>query len=578
MKVYALAVLAFLGCGDNVRGEDPLPPGPDGWAIQVDMSGLDRYVPAGTATWAVGGHARSTLPLTDAADVAGTPVPYDDGDFLHGEVSVHEGVNVVPIFARDVEDHQRQAHRALLSAHFLPEGDVNDRMMTLTLSDQLLASINALVREQAGSVDLAAQIEGQEIDNGQCKIRMTEVTHGPLVLELQKRMATQLWFHFNLPNLLIRFAGTCTDPTTLLPIGVNGRIGGTIDIASQLTAKSPVAPDHCVPGFDHSTPAVAITNWIYEINGDNPATTILIRTLAPKSEDVRQQMITELRTATDQGLTQGLSNVELLKQEQQFELVAGKPIVMSTCVAALGPENGKIVLRLAGTVAGTSATTAPGAPLMAPQAPVTVDNEFLLDTGLMSMMTFSLWKDGIFNFEQADAFDLGLIALLVPGLGERYPEGTQADIRVEGELPAYITAVPADSATGGDMRIEIGDLMLYVSVDGEQIFKIGLHLRIDFDFVAEEGELRPKVVGSLAEATVLEELLDADDNAIELAIEAGIGSGLGGLVGGGAGGLPEIIPGLGRITDVRADAGGRYLRVTFVPGATAAQSLLRFRR
>lgn len=587
MKAHALglaASVALVGaCGDNLRpDEEPLPPGLDGWAIQVDMSGLDRFVPAGTATWPVGGHVRSTLALAETADVHGTAVALDGttyaADFLREEVPVGgEGINVIPIFARDVEAHQRQAHRALLSAHFLPEGQVNDRMMTLTLSDQLLASINALVMEQAGGVDLGAEIEGQELDNGQCKMKVTSVTHGPLVLELQKRMATQLWFHFRLPNLDVQFSGTCTDPTTSLPINVRGRIGGTIDVASQLTAKNPIAPDYCVPGFDHTVPDTQITNWVYELHGDTPAHTALIRTLAPKSEDVRADMTMQIRDGFDQGLETGLSNVELLKQEQQLEVISGKPITLATCVAGFGPENGKIVLRLAGTVAGVTPTDAPGAPLMAPQAPVTVDNEFLLDTGLMSMMTFSLWKDGIFNFQQDDAFDISLLALLVPGLGERYPEGTKADIRVVGELPAYLRAVPLDSSTGGDMRISVGDLMLYISVDGEQVFKLGLHLRIDFDFVAEEGELRPKVVGSLAEATVLEELIDADDSAIELALEAGIASGLGGIVGGGAGGFPEIIPGLGRITDIRPDEGGRYLRVTFVPGATAARSLLRLR-
>ena len=109
--------------------------------------------------------------------------------------------------------------------------------------------------------------------------------------------------------------------------------------------------------------------------------------------------------------------------------------------------------------------------------------------------------------------------------------------------------------------------MLRISIEGQEVMTFGLHVVLDLAFVAQDGQMVPTVVASAADATLLGELFDGPDDALEDAIEFGLSQATDQLLGGGAiGGLPEVIPGLGRITDVAPDAGGRYLRVSFVPG------------
>src|SRR5688572_432024 len=75
------AMAAIISCGsktgggDDGTGDDDDSPQPEPeWTIDVDMSGLDRFVPAGTATWPVAGRATASEGLAgvEVAESAAT--------------------------------------------------------------------------------------------------------------------------------------------------------------------------------------------------------------------------------------------------------------------------------------------------------------------------------------------------------------------------------------------------------------------------------------------------------------------------------------------------------------------------
>ncbi|HUS63997.1 MAG TPA: hypothetical protein VMZ28_05600 [Kofleriaceae bacterium] len=564
-------MIGLCGCGDNLGGggdedgdDTPLPPGASGWAIEVDMSGLDRFAPRDAETWPVGGHVRSSEALAEV-EVAGEVTPWEGapygGDF-ESIVGIAPGLTVVPIYARDVLEHERRAHRSIIASDYLPEGAWNDRIMTLALSDTLLESVNALIAEQtAGLDDQIAAFEGQEMSGGSCTMTVTEASAGDLLVELLA--GEELTVHANLPDLHVEFAGVCFDG--LVPVNVAGTIGGTIDITVGLTAATPAEGEVCVSSFTHSEPVVAIEDWEYEVySPDGPVQTLLVQTLAPSSEDAHDMAVDGIRDGIDGALDGQLEGLDVLRFTNTIEVVPDRPITMDVCLAEMAPVDGRQVVRLAGAVAGLGEREAPGAPMLPPDAPVTGDGEFLLDTGLMSQMTFSMWRDGVFDVEQEGAFEVGLLALLIRELTEAFPDAELADIAVAGELPFLVRAAP--DVEGADLRVEVGDLMVRISIEGQEVLHIGLHVRMDVDFVAQDGQMVPTVVGSLIEATVLGEMFDSNDDSIEGVIELGIEQAMDQFLGGGGvGGLPEVIPGLGRILDVTPDAGGRYLRVAFEP-------------
>ncbi len=571
MRSLSLSLcLVVVGCGDNLGGEPdpegddtPLPPGLAGWSIEVDMSGLDRFAPREAETWVVGGHVRSSEALAEV-EVAGEVTPWSDepygGDF-ESSVGIAPGLTVVPIFARDVLEHERRAHRSIIAADYLPEGAWNDRIMTLALSDTLLASVNALIAEQtAGLDDQIAGIEGQEMSGGECTMTVTEASAGELLVELLA--GEELTVHANLPDLHVEFAGVCFDG--VVPINITGTIGGTIDITVGLSAAAPAEGKVCVSSFTHSEPVVTIEDWEYEVTSpDGPVQALLVQTLAPSSEDAHDMAVDAIRDGIDGALDGQLEGLDVLRFTNTLEVVEGRPITMEVCLAEMAPVDGRQVVRLAGAVAGLGEREAPGAPMLPADAPVTGDGEFLLDTGLMSQMTFSMWRDGVFDIAQEDAFDVGLVALLIREITEAFPDAEYADIAVSGELPFLVRAAPD---AGADVRIEVGDLMARILIEGEEVLHIGLHVRMDIDFIALDGVMVPTVVDSVVEATLLGEMFDGKDDAIEGVIELGINQAMDQFLGGGGiGGLPEVIPGLGRILEVTPDAGGRYLRVAFEP-------------
>jgi hypothetical protein len=120
--------------------------------------------------------------------------------------------------------------------------------------------------------------------------------------------------------------------------------------------------------------------------------------------------------------------------------------------------------------------------------------------------------------------------------------------------------VRATADAGGDLRVEIGDLMLDLSIDEVPLFRFGVHLRLELDLVPQGGALVPTVIDSEAEVVLLDEFTDAPDDALEDAVALEIGDAAAELLGGATLSLPEL-PGMGTPAEVTPDAGGRFLHI-----------------
>jgi hypothetical protein len=159
----------------------------------------------------------------------------------------------------------------------------------------------------------------------------------------------------------------------------------------------------------------------------------------------------------------------------------------------------------------------------------------------------------------ANDVDIGALEILTPGLYERHPNATTAQVMIDAELPPLVRATKDGP---GDLKIELGDLMLDLSVEGERAFRFGVLLQLDVKLVPDNGTLVPKVVGTTAQVALLDEILDGDDIALEQAVQLQIGGAAAQLFDGAAGiALPDL-PGLGKPKAVAADAGGRFVHVT----------------
>jgi hypothetical protein len=148
--------------------------------------------------------------------------------------------------------------------------------------------------------------------------------------------------------------------------------------------------------------------------------------------------------------------------------------------------------------------------------------------------------------------------VLVPELYDNFSTAI-AQVKIDAELPPLVTATPNGP---GDLKIEIGDLMVDLELEGKRVFRFGVILTLALDLAPVDGKLVPSVVDSEAVVSLLDERYDGPDDAIETAIAAKLGEVAVQLIGADAAiALPDL-PGLGAPTSVAVDAGGRFLRIT----------------
>jgi hypothetical protein len=575
-KIVAIVAIGFVGACSNKDGTgddgwEDLPPGE--WRIEVDMSGLDRFVPAGTTSWTVGGGVRSSEPLA-GVDVAGAPATVT-GETFTSDVTVMPGLQVVPIVARDTAGHERRAHRSLLSARFLPEGDANPEAASLVLGDEMLAAMSGGLTGDVSSVDVAGEIMSRDIlsQDERCVTWPVYAEQGEVTARLE-RDGGELWLNIRIPELYVYFEGECEGVLSTIPIG--GEMSGTIDLWTRLDALPPADGATCVTAFDHTAPEVEVQGWYFDVWGlGGPLQNWIIQLFSgSKSEEARQQIATEMRTRADELLTERLANISVFDNASSLDML-GRPVDLHLCLAALERDGQKLVARVAAVAQGAGAREAPGAPQIDGAPIVPAAGQLVLDANLVGQLLFSAWRDGGLVRPNVQQVELAQIGLLMPGLIDKYPGAEFVDVSIDAELPPLVRATP--DVMGADLRIEMGDLMLHMTIApevgtdeaggarssrfvGEPVLSFGVHLTLDLDLVPQDGALVPTVVATTSDVTLLYEVVDGFDDALEDVVGLRIGDAAGDLLGGAALSLPAL-PGLGAPADVVPDAGGRYVRV-----------------
>jgi hypothetical protein len=553
-----LVALGALGCsrepgGNDEGGADP----PPGWRIDVDLTGLDRFVPEEATRWTVAGRATASEGLA-GVEVAGGPAALADGGAFTAEVDVAPGLTIVPIVARDGAGHARQAHRSLLAARFLPEGEANRDAAALVLGDPILAAMGASLAGEAAEVDVAAEILARPVlsQDDRCITWPVSARQGTVAVRLV-RDGSALWLHIRIPGLYVYFEGRCQGLLSQIPIA--GELAGTIDVWSRLDAVPPQGGAACITRFAHSRPQVSIAGWQFRVWGTSgPLQSWIVQLFSgSKSEEARQQIAAEVRARADQLLGERLADVALFDGASPVELL-DRPVELRLCLAALEASAGQLVARVAAAAEGLGVRSAPGAPQLGGAVPAVAPGELLLDANLVAQLLFAAWRDGGLARADVTQVELSLLALLVPELRRAYPDARHVDVSIDGELPPWVRATP--EREGADLRIELGDLMLDLSIGGERLFRFGVHLVLDLALTPAGGALVPTVVDSRAQVVLLEERFDAPDDAMEDAVRLQIGQAAADLLAGAALALPDL-PGLGAPVEVTADAGGRYLRV-----------------
>jgi hypothetical protein len=234
----------------------------------------------------------------------------------------------------------------------------------------------------------------------------------------------------------------------------------------------------------------------------------------------------------------------------------GKQVAMHLCLGGLDKVGTTLVARIAAQATGPGMKDAPGTPQIDGAAPAVPAKELLLDANLVGQLLYASWKDGGMTRAAPDT-DISVLQILVPELQDNFST-SMAQITVDAELPPVVTATPMGAS---DLKVELGDLMVDISLEGKRVFRFGVNLTLLLDLVPMQGKLVPTVVETSSKVVLLDELYDGPDDALETAIGVKIGGTAAELLGTSTAiALPDL-PGLGAPMSVTPDAGGRFLHV-----------------
>ena len=553
MRLGWLVLLA--GCSGSTTKGDEMPPDPKGWTITVDASATERYVVPETATsWKIKGTARATEGVA-SIDIAGMPAQID-GDAFTQTVAVMPGTTRVPILVRDQAGHERKATRTLMLTRFIVDGAHNASAASLVLDNAILAAMSGGIAGEAGDVDVAAEIMAKDVlsQDDRCVTWPTSAQQGTVAVELAQD-AGNLWLHITVPNLDVRFGGQCQGLFSTIPIA--GRMAGTLHVWSRLAAKPPQSGE-CITAFTHTSPEVQVAGWQFDVWGvGGPLQNWIVDMFSgEKSAEAKAQIASEVKTRANTMLGEKLANISVFDKTSDLSLL-DKSVSLHLCLGALDKVGTQLVARVAASAIGPGgAREAPGAPQIDGAALNPAAKELVLDANLVAQLLYASWRDGGLARNATDV-DIGILQILMPELYDRWPAATTAQVAIDAELPPLVRA----STTTNDMTIELADLIVTLSVEGTMILKFNVGLTLVMDLVPTAGKLSPKVIDTKAEVTLVDELYDGNDAALEQAVASQIGGAASGLLGDSAAiALPDL-PGLGAPVDVVPDAGGRFLRI-----------------
>jgi hypothetical protein len=333
-------------------------------------------------------------------------------------------------------------------------------------------------------------------------------------------------------------------------------MGGTIDVWTQLT---PSGDGECLSSFAHTTPEVIVNGWGFDVWGlGGPLQNWIIQAFSgDKATEARNQIASEVGTRADGLLTEKLADIAVFDRTSDLDLL-DQSVALHLCLGSLEKVNDQLVARIAATATAGGDRSAPGVPQPGGStgvSPVPAANELVLDANLVGQLLFASWQAGGLSRPAPDA-DISILSILVPELDNF---STQiAQVAIDSELPPLVTATPEGP---GMLRVQLGDMMVDMSLDDTRVFRFGVNLTLDLNLAPVDGKLVPSVVHSDADVWLLDERYDGPDAGLESAVGLKVGDVAGDILGANAAiALPEL-PGLGSPTTVTVDPGGRFLRI-----------------
>jgi hypothetical protein len=543
------------GGGSGGGGGGPQGPKND---IQIDLSGLDRYVQGAPPTYTVAGRATASAGIDHLLVADQMAALADDGGF-HADVPVSPGLSPLPILAFDraQPQHTRKGDRSLISARFLAEGDMNPGGAALTLSDQMLADAAAPLAQDITNLNVADQVRMRPVlsDDGTCRTVPAAARQMPTQFALTRSSEGKLQVRVTVPQLVVQFTGQCSVLGNGIPL--HGQFSTNIVMTSLLDPVAPAAGS-CLHQFNHSMPAVQMQNWQFEVHGDGPSGFLVDLLGGSQGPTARDRFQQEFAMQADQLLAMKLADVNLFNKQQTI-MMKGVSIDLGLCLTGLLSESSSLRAVVGTRARGPGGAEAPGAPQVDGALPTVEANTLWLDSNLIGQLLFSSWRAGGLSSGSIMQVDVALLALLAPGLMGRYPDGTMADVSTTAELPPFIhAAAPAD----GDLVIELGDLMVDLKVGSDLLFRLGVNVKLTLELVPQADALMPMVTKVEAKSHLLEApVADVPDDVIENVINGRVKDAAAMLVGDAAISLPSIGSVVLHPRDVMADPGGRYLKL-----------------
>ena len=556
-----------LGAYDTKAASGPVPGrtgGPDGYVLTIDTSATDSYAPAHATSWTISGRVVASEGLSSLS-VGGGPVPVGAGGQFTRDVSLMPGLNLVPIEASDMgaPPHLRQGHRAILATDYLPEGHINPRAASLTLTNEILADMAAPLAGLVSGLDIAAEIRSRPtLTDDECRTVPDSASHGTPTLSLTVDGTGALWLEIRIPGLDVRYHGRCS--TFLFSADVTGRMQTDVVLRTQLTAPP---GDVCITGLAHTPPVVDLVGFDNSVSGGGSLLELLIVTLAAeiKEGDTADALKAEFEAQADMLLSSELMGLTVFNVSETMTLF-DTAIDVRLCMTGLVTEGGALRAIVGANAMGPSggdvAGAAPGAPIVAGELPAVSPGKLWLDANLVGQLLFSAWHAGGLADDAVEEIPLDTLMIVVPDLRGRYPAGTMARIGIDGQMPPLVrAAAPGD----GDLLLEIGELHLLISAGDDLLFRIGAVIRMTLELAPDGASLRPEVSDVTADTWIIEEpVVDADEEVLNAAIQLQIGTAASALLGDATIGLPDIggavVP-----TDVTASPGGRYVEITLAP-------------
>jgi hypothetical protein len=550
-------VIGTGGGTDTGGGNTPL--GDRGEPITIDVSDTEQFVPGSPATHPIAGRVHGgngTFAFTINDEI----VPLGEDGRFSTEIDVAPGLQVVKLAARDTATPpgKRDVNLSLLVSEFLPEGEINPAAAALVLTSEMVSSMADPMQDLVASLDVASEIRSRAVlsEDSTCTTHPRSATHGRPTLRLFVTETGALTMEVLIPNLSIDFYGTCS--MLISTVNITGRIETNVAILSELSA----APsDDCIQGLDHTPATVDLRDFDLQISGGSGLLESLIVMLMGemKEGETAEELKTQFATEAEELLGPQLEDITVFDSTTPMELLA-VPMDASLCLTGLSSEGGVPLARVGARVVGPGGGVGPGAPLVEGELPPAAPHTFWLDANLVAQFLYSAWIARGLQSDAISEIPISMIALLEPDLEDLFPEDATVSVAMDGQLPPRVRA--AEPGSEGDLVVEIPDLQLRLSVDGEPLYTLSSNLELTLDLAPAEAGLAPMVTAVHTTTCLLEEpVVDIADAALAASVDMQIATVATDLLGGAVISLPDVGGGL-RPVDAVPAPGGRYVQVT----------------